>query len=79
MWCVWLGTNFVLLVFSKLACDVYGDERLHSSKTLEMSYCITIRDPVNRAYTGCYSRCLLTLGNIGILCLLYVALVLHVT
>ena len=32
------------------------------------------RDPVNRAYTGCYSRCLLTLGNIGILCLLYVAL-----
>jgi hypothetical protein len=39
-----------------------------------MEYCINNRDPVIRAYTGCYSRCLLTLGNIGILCLLYVAL-----
>jgi len=76
MWCVWLGTYFVLPVFSKLDCDVYGDERLHRSNPLEMEYCINNRDPVIRAYTGCYSRCLLTLGNIGILCLLYVALVL---
>jgi hypothetical protein len=30
----------------KQDCDVYGDERLQSSKTLEMSYCINNRDPV---------------------------------